>query len=87
MTENTEVYRDLQIYGDELVSLVWWLEREFGLKSNIDPFKYAPREFPFFRTFHAMRKIIGLAPQYKSLKIRDTVSAVEAERWPDDASS
>jgi hypothetical protein len=28
ITEDTEVYRDLKIYGDEIVDLVWWLERE-----------------------------------------------------------
>jgi hypothetical protein len=27
ITEDTEVYRDLGIYGDEIVDLVWWLEK------------------------------------------------------------
>jgi hypothetical protein len=34
ITEGTEIYRDLGIYGDETVELVWWLEREFGVKTK-----------------------------------------------------
>lgn len=81
ITEETEVYRDLKIYGDEIVDLVWWLEREFGVATNIDPFKYAPREFPFSWAWHAIRKAVGREPAYKSLRVRDIVAAVEARRW------
>jgi len=42
ISEDTEIYLDLKIYGDEIVSLVWWLEKEFRVKNNIDPFRYAP---------------------------------------------
>jgi hypothetical protein len=83
ITEDTEVYRDLKIYGEEIVDLVWWLEKEFGVAANIDPFKYAPPEFPFSWAWHAIRKVIGREPAYKSLKVRDIVAAVEARRWPE----
>lgn len=83
ITEDTEVYRDLNIYGDEIVDLVWWLEREFGVAPNIDPFKHAPREFPFSWTWHTIRKVIGREPAYESLRVRDIVAAVEAGRWPE----
>jgi hypothetical protein len=82
ITEDTEVYRDLKIYGDEIVALVW-LEKEFGVTPNIDPFNYAPREFPFAWAWHAIRKVTGREPTYKSLRVRDIVAAVEARRWPD----
>src|SRR3954465_8884421 len=87
ITEDTEIYRDLGIYGDEIVELIWWLDREFGVKPSIRPFRYAPREFPFFRFFRAIRRGTGLEPQYESLKVRDIVAAVQAKRWPDEAES
>jgi hypothetical protein len=87
ITRDTEVYRDLGIYGDEIVDLVWWLDREFGVKTNINPFKYAPHESPFLQTSRAIRRLIGLEPRYESLKARDILSAIEAKRWPDEASS
>jgi hypothetical protein len=87
ITEDTEIYRDLGIYGDEIVDLVWWLEKEFGLETNINPFKYAPREFPFFRAWRAIGRTMGLETTYKSLKVRDILAAVEVKRWPDEASS
>jgi hypothetical protein len=83
IAEDTEVYRDLKIYGDEIVALVWWLEKEFGVTPNIDPFKYAPREFPFSWAWRAIGKVMGREPTYKSLRVRDIVAAVEAGRWPE----
>jgi hypothetical protein len=65
ITEDTEVYRDLKIYGDEIVALVWWLEKGFGVAPNINPFDYAPREFPFSWAWRAIRKVTGSEPAYK----------------------
>jgi acyl carrier protein len=87
ITEETEVYRDLGIYGDEIVDLVWWLEKEFGVKTNIDPFRFAPRETNFFGLRRTIRRMLGYEAQYESLKVRDLIAAIEAERWPDEASS
>jgi hypothetical protein len=36
---------------------------------------------------NAIRKAFGRQPHYKSLKVRDILAAVEAKRWPDEASS
>lgn len=83
ISEDTEVYRDLEIYGDELVDLVWWLEKEFGVTPNVDPFRYAPREFPFSWALRAISKAIGREPEYTSLKVRDIVAAIETKRWPE----
>lgn len=85
---DTEIYGDLNVYGDDIVELIWWLDKEFGVKSTgIDPFRYAPREplfFPFRRT---LRRLFGIKPsQYESFKVRDIIAAIEAGRWPDSAS-
>jgi hypothetical protein len=69
ITEDTEVYRDLRIYGDEIVDLVWWLEREFGVKTNVNPFRYAPPEVAFFGILRMIRRILGIEQQYESLKV------------------
>jgi hypothetical protein len=55
ITEDTEIYRDLGIYGDEIIELVWWLEREFGIKPSMNPSIYAPRELPLFRVLNALK--------------------------------
>jgi len=87
ITEDTEVYRDLGNYGDEIVSLVWWLDKEFGVKPNTNPFRYAPHEFPFSGAVRKIRRVVGIEPQYESLKVRDIVAAIEAKRWPDEVAS
>src|SRR5258708_37605786 len=83
IAEETEVFRDLGIYGDEIVELFWWLEREFGLKPTVDPFEFAPHEFPFFGVLQAIKKVVGTVPQYKSLRVRDILDAIESNRWPE----
>ena len=88
ITENTQVYGDLKIYGDEIVDLVWWLEKEFGVKAiNIDPFEFAPHENPFFPIVRIIRKITGYEPQYKSLTVRNILNAIEIKRWPEGIAS
>jgi hypothetical protein len=87
IVEDTEVYRDLGIYGDEIVDLVWWLEKEFGVKPNVNPFRYAPREVPFSWALRQISTIIGRVPRYESLTVRDIIGAIQAGRWPDEASS
>jgi hypothetical protein len=87
ITEETEIYRNLGIFGDEIVDLVWWLEKEFGVKTNVNPFRYAPREGAFVGMLRMIRKIMAFGAQYESLKVRDILAAIEAKRWPDAASS
>lgn len=83
ITRDTEIYRDLRLHGDEIVEFVWWLEREFGVQPNINPFAYAPREFPFFAVLNKLREVAGIQSAYKSLTVRDIIFAIEAKRWSD----
>ncbi len=91
ITMDTEIHRDLGIYGDEIVDLVVWLSEEFGIAGVINPFIYAPREFPyafpFLAWFRAVKRAVGMGakPHYKSLKVRDLIAVIEAKRWPDEA--
>jgi hypothetical protein len=87
ITEGTEVYCDLGIYGDDIVELIWWLEKEFGVTTNINPSRYAPGEMPFSPIVRSIGKILGFETQYESLKVRDILAAIEAKRWPDEAAS
>ena len=87
ITRDTEIYGDLNVYGDDIVELVRWLDREFGLKTiGINPFRYAPGESPFLEVRSALRRVFGIKPpQFESFKVRDIVLAIEAGHWPDSA--
>jgi hypothetical protein len=83
ITTETEIYQDLGIYGDEIVEFVWWLEREFDVNTNVNPFRYTPRDGVASGILRLIRKIIGSKPHYDSLKVRDIMAVIEAKRWPD----
>jgi hypothetical protein len=78
ITSETELYRDLRMYGDDLFEMVLWVNREFGVETNLHIASYAPGESPFFRLFRFLAKIVGRRErQYASLKVRDVLSAIE----------
>jgi hypothetical protein len=83
ITPQTELYRDLGMYGDALAfDLVLWAQREFGVEGSFRLTDYAPGEMPSL--FRLLAKLSGKKNrQYKSLKVRDVVTAIETKRWPD----
>jgi hypothetical protein len=90
ITYDTEVYHDLNIYGDALVfDLLLWLRDEFGVEPNLHIADYGPSEWhslTLWWPWLALRRLWRRnEPKYKSLKVREIVAAVEAKRWPDDA--
>jgi hypothetical protein len=85
ITDDTEVYYDLRLYGDDLYAFLVWLGQKFGTDFHINLPEYAPSEriFPFwFRQRRERREREGRP--YKSLKVRDILAAIEAGRWPTD---
>jgi hypothetical protein len=85
ITPDTELYRDLGMYGDVLVfDLVFWVQREFGVEGDFCLTDYAPGERPFFGLFRLFAKLVGKSERpYKSFKVRDVVTAIETKRWPE----
>jgi hypothetical protein len=84
ITPETEIYRDLKMYGDDLFDLVSWAHREFGVHGSFRLSDYAPLESPFKMLWDFLRKLIGKRErQYKSLTVQDVVDAIEAKRWPE----
>ncbi len=85
LTPETNLYRDLGMYGDDLAfDVVIWATREFGVEGNFHLTRYAPAEhsFPWLR--RTLRRLFGKKPpQYESLTVSDVVAAIEAKRWPD----
>jgi len=82
ITPETELYDDLGMYGDVLAfDLVWWANHEFGVEPNLRISDYAPGECPSF--FRLLAKL-ARRPKgyYRSLKVRDVVTAIETKRWP-----
>jgi hypothetical protein len=85
ITPDTELYRDLGIYGDDLAfDIVLWATREFGMEGSFHLAKYAPGEQPFHRLRGWVRELLGVKTrQFRSLTVRDLVAAIENRRWPD----
>jgi hypothetical protein len=60
LTPDTELYRDLGMYGDDLAfDVVIWATREFGVEGSLHLTKYAPAEhsFPWLRRI--LRRFLG----------------------------
>jgi Protein of unknown function (DUF1493) len=83
ITPETELYGDLGIYGDVLAfDVVMWAHREFGMDGTFRLDDYAPGEMPIF--FRLVAKLIGKKHEYyKSLTVRDVVTAIKTKRWPE----
>jgi hypothetical protein len=86
ITPETELYRDLGMYGDVIAfDLVLWARREFGVEGRFRLTDYAPGERPFQRLRRILGKLTGRKErQYKSLTVRHVVTAIESKWWPDE---
>jgi hypothetical protein len=84
ISEDTELWYDLGIYGDELFDLAIWARDALGVEPNLDIKGSAPSESPFqflwlrlgrkFRVDHARSR-------YPSFTVRDVIAAAKAGRW------
>jgi hypothetical protein len=84
ITAETELYRDLDMYGDVLAfDVVVWAEREFGVVGgSFCVTDYGPGECPFRGLWRFFGKLTGKKErQYNSLTVRDVVAAIETKRW------
>lgn len=82
VTPDSEIYYDLDIYGDEFVELVWWIEKEFEVESRVNISDYAPSERPLPFFYGWMQRRDAKKNRYKNLKVRDVVAVIEAGHWP-----
>jgi hypothetical protein len=81
ITRDTEVYRDLGIYGDDVFELVLWINREFGSMPPFELSRFAPGETSLLSRM--VRKVLGLKEsQYQSLTVGEVVAAIEGKSWP-----
>lgn len=79
ITAETEIYADLNIYGDDLFEFLIWIDKEFGTPIIVYGAKYAPSESAFLAITKAIRALCGRPRTYKSLTVRDIVQAIEAD--------
>ena len=86
ITCDTEIFHDLGIYGDDVLELVLWLHKEFGVETtNFNLARHVPGENAFLVNWRWLGTLLGIEEsQYKSLKVRDILAAIEAQRWPDE---
>ncbi|HEU4550757.1 MAG TPA: DUF1493 family protein [Rhizomicrobium sp.] len=83
ITDDTEIYYDLRLHGDDLYELVVWLGKEFGVSTNVKLRDYGPGEGPLSFLFRKQRERRELEQRpYKSLKVRDILAVIETGRWP-----
>jgi hypothetical protein len=86
ITDQTELYYDLQLFGDDLCQLAKWLEKKFGVPANLDPQAYGPPESLISTLFRRWRWRWDRAGRhYKSLRVADIFSIIDAGHWPDRA--
>jgi len=72
---DTEIYKDLGLYGDDIYEFLLWIKREFGVEIMVSFGKYVPTESTFFPIREALRRLRG--DEYNSFKIRDIVGAID----------
>jgi hypothetical protein len=83
ITEQTEIYYDLQLYGNDLIQLALWLERKFSVPANVNLQEHGPPEgfaLPLFRKWRVRRE--RECRRYKSLTIADVLAVIDAGQWP-----
>lgn len=79
---DTEVFRDLRIYGIELLELFLWINREFGIELKVDLSMYAPGESQFGGFFQRIwLRLTGKQPYYRSLSVGRIIEAIESGHW------
>lgn len=82
ITLDTELYRDLRLYGDDLWELALWMQRTFDVEGTFIPTQYGPAEWPLLWLFTRLKKLLRLNDtQHESLTVRDILSVIEAKRW------
>lgn len=75
ISPETEIYKDLGLYGDDVYEFLMWVEKEFGVQIMVTFGKYVPTESPLFWAREAFRRACGLS--YESFKVGDIVRAID----------
>ncbi|MBC6983818.1 DUF1493 family protein [Caulobacter sp. 17J80-11] len=76
IADDTEVYADLAIDGDDLEDLARWMAQAFGVDvSRAELGRFAPEAGKPALGWFGLRA-------YKSLTVTDLLDAVETRRWP-----
>lgn len=83
ITDSTEIYYDLRVFGDDMDEFLVWLEGEFQVKVYAKTMDYCPPEgMPpiFFRKWRWCRERKQRC--FKSITVADIFSAIEAGYFP-----
>src|SRR5580700_7098433 len=83
ITDGTEIFYDLGIYGDDVYELSLWVMKEFGVRPHVHLFNSAPGELMFQPLLWRWRQRAQRRP-YKSLTVGQVLDAIEAGHWPGD---
>lgn len=81
ITDDTEIYYDLRIFGSDLYEFLVWISREFNVPVQVDPGDHSPQEgMPplLFRKWRERRE--REKRPYKSLTVLDILGLVDRGR-------
>ena len=80
IADNTELYYDLGIYGDDMFEFVVWARKEFGIEYPLELKRYAPGEmFLLFR--RRTLRLDRMRRPYESFTVRHVLDATRVGRW------
>jgi hypothetical protein len=81
VTDDTDLYGDLRIWGEDFYELIAWIAETFGADFlTMDASKYVPGEGA--GEFGLVRLLTGRSP-YRRCTVAQLLSAVERGRWED----
>src|SRR5690349_21371721 len=81
ISNDTELYRDLRIYGADVAEFIWWIDKKFGVQYV--PEDWGPPEYPFLPFTQLFRRLIGCKERYyPSPKVGDIVDQIEQKTSP-----
>lgn len=87
ISERTEIYYDLEIYGDDFYDLVQFLNKKFHVTTNVNFLEYGPKERTFPILWNLFSKSFGTSTEnFKKLSIGNLLDIIERKSWTDTGS-
>jgi hypothetical protein len=81
ISDTTELYYDLGLYGDDIFEFVLWAHKELGIKPPFELRKYAPSEWASQPIYRLIAWLAGSSRRYQSFTVRHVLAAAKAGRW------
>ena len=81
INDDTELYQDLAVYGDDLYELVVWAREELGIKPDLILGEHAPGEAWSTPLRRLMERSTRYRSRFQSLTVGDILKAAKRGHW------